>query len=364
MANQKRTARETAHQHAQELLNTPVANVELHENNTPSEVVTQEELVPVEKTAKKVRQPKAEKVEFKFVECPADQIKEDGTIQVPISMLVPIDTIPTIGVKVMRQINSDQAQHYTIAMQNGEVFPPLSVQLTTYGVVVYDGYHRWTAYENMLKARQEAKNALSQLETVRNQFMVTVRPANFTKEFQLIQAAFDANMKNGLPMSEGSRVRYAIWLITSSIERGQKKLLSMRKAAAVAGCTHGAISRQLKRDADKAGKMVDEFVNPADVDEVKELAQVASQKEEVDSFQVATKKLFSAISAIVDIEDDTNDLAAYFVDFLKDGKEEDVLTIMSALQKVVELKSELKSMREIEGAELTGAELSEVELPQ
>lgn len=125
------------------------------------------------------------------------------------------------GAFAMRELNLDQVE--SLACTDPQFWPPISVTRTNGGYIFYDGQHRLAAAK------------LLKLETIR---------AN-CKAFQdingLIEAAFRANLRHGLPASKETRGDYCYWLsITFSN-------LSQRQIAARVGISQSAVSQAIER---------------------------------------------------------------------------------------------------------------------
>src|SRR5947199_3836808 len=102
-------------------------------------------------------------------------------------------------------------------------WPPVLVTRTDIGYVLIDGYHRKSA--------------------ARSKGMVEVRAIckAYKMEMQVVEAAFEANIKHGLPSSKESRSKYAYWLSKSYPDMKQEEIGSR------AGISQAAVSQAIVR---------------------------------------------------------------------------------------------------------------------
>jgi ParB-like chromosome segregation protein Spo0J len=129
------------------------------------------------------------------------------------------DIVKGTSTLAMRDIDPNHVE--TLSSIDPQLWPPISVTKTSVGYVYYDGQHRLHA-ANLLK-----------LETIQ----ATCK--TFEDINELIEAAFRANLRHGLPASLKTRSDYCYWLsITYSH-------LSQRQIAARVGVTQSTVSRAI-----------------------------------------------------------------------------------------------------------------------
>lgn len=102
--------------------------------------------------------------------------------------------------RIAKPINEDQALLYSVAMENGDKFPPIVVYPANSGFIVMDGNHRVAAFD------------LSGVTTA--EAYVVQRPS----QTQVEAFTYEANTKHGLPTSLNDRMKQAIHLV----DRGMK----------------------------------------------------------------------------------------------------------------------------------------------
>lgn len=264
--------------------------------------------VKVEK-AKKLSAKQEALANFKLIEVGKELLDKDGSFPVALESLIPLEKLPIPNATyAQRETNREHAEHLKLALEAGATLPPIKIVATSDGYAVIDGYHRWAANELLLAERVAPEN----LDNARATTFIRVIPLNGLTPRKVIQAAFEANLTNGMPMSVGSRTRYGVWLLEDARERGEK--LGLNEAARIAQVKHSALSMYIKRKADKDKKMVDEFLDEADAAEVAELAQEADSVNEEDKMLAAVKRFFAAMRTIVDIEDNHQVLVQYILE--------------------------------------------------
>lgn len=261
---------------------------------------------------------------------PDEFIDSNGEMLVSLSSLVSLLDLGIENAKmVMRPLDEAHRDTLLIAMEDGAQLPPLGVQLTDKGVVVYSGYHRWSAMEKLLK------NSFSdeeELQKTREAQIIRVKPANFTTTRELLNATFVANKTNGKEASVNSKTSYAVWLFLTSLEQDEKPI-GVREAARQAGLlNHSVVSRRLAKLAEKQEKTIDALVkNEEDIKLVEDDIIEASPKEEEDELEASCKRLFNACVKIHAMNDDIEQLSLYFKSFLTGANAEAVAMIATAM---------------------------------
>ena len=251
----------------------------------------------------------------------------------PLTSLIPLDTLPIENAKLaMRELNKQHVENLTAALNAGDVFPPLKVVATNYGVTPYDGNHRWAAYEIFLKQRV-GETTPDKLQAERENMMIPVVFDNsITNDIQLLNASFSANLAHGLPATPTSRARYGLWLVELAKSRGEK--LSLRQAAAQAKVSHVALIHMRDNLAKKDARMVDAFadeVGPAQLpDEETEAAQKQATKH--DKAMMAIVKAVKAANELREAFPDYNDLNDFLTGYAGEAYQEDVKPAIELLQ--------------------------------
>jgi len=125
------------------------------------------------------------------------------------------------GVFALREIDPNHVE--SLVCTDPQLWPPIRVTRTSGGYVYYDGQHR-------LKAA-----SLLKLETIQ----ATCK--TFANINDLIEAAFRANLRHGLPASQETRSDYCYWLSITYPD------LSQRQIAARVGVSQSAVSQAIER---------------------------------------------------------------------------------------------------------------------
>jgi ParB-like chromosome segregation protein Spo0J len=123
------------------------------------------------------------------------------------------------GAFAMREIDPNHVE--SLVCTNPELWPPIGVTRTNAGYVYYDGQHR-------LKAA-----TLLKLTTIQ----ATCK--TFVNANDLIEAAFRANIRHGLPASQQTRSDYCYWLSITYPDLKQQQI------AVRVGVTQSAVSRAI-----------------------------------------------------------------------------------------------------------------------
>jgi ParB-like chromosome segregation protein Spo0J len=144
------------------------------------------------------------------------------------------------GAFAMRPV--DQTHVQQLVESDSESWPEIEVTLTTRGYIVIDGYHRWEA------------GKIKSLEYMK----AICRP--YASEQEVIQAAFEANLKHGLKASVQVRGDYAYWLHLSFPDLDQVAI------AQKVGMTQGGVSKAIKKREELASQE-----QPGEIDEQERL---------------------------------------------------------------------------------------------
>jgi predicted DNA-binding protein YlxM (UPF0122 family) len=154
------------------------------------------------------------------------------------------------GCMPMRDVDSEHVS--TLALLPASELPAIkTVKIHHNGMVkhvVIDGYHRWYA-------------AVERKETT-----IRAIAGNYQSEYDIITAAFEANLKHGLKASKQTRTDYALWLYWNDTDNK----LSMRAIARKVGLNESSVSRAIKR-AEQESENEEERAARAEQDATKKL---------------------------------------------------------------------------------------------
>lgn len=150
------------------------------------------------------------------------------------------------GVFAMRELDSAQVE--SLVCTSPELWPPIGITRTNAGYIYYDGQHRLKAAE------------LLKLTTIQ----ATCK--TFGNANDLIEAAFRANLRHGLPASQETRADYCYWLSITY------KDLSQRQIAARVGVSQPAVSKAIERRKKQLEEAVQEAQQEAGTSEEEERA--------------------------------------------------------------------------------------------
>jgi hypothetical protein len=242
------------------------------EDLTPAEIrQVKQHLAEVEKLkreeVKRQRQEDVAKKELERREAsmPPTLLPGEGRHEVSLAQLVHLDQvgIPN-GASAMRGITDDNRDKIlmeieTAAVENRPVnLPPLRVQPSSRGYIIWDGYHRKAAFEMYLMQVLKEGGHLSGdratdealIVDQKQNFMVEVEDSSFSDTFELLDAAYCANFDHGLPASGDFRSKYAEWYFNMMKERGTP--VTVRAAERKAKLKHPALLNWWKRQEEKA----------------------------------------------------------------------------------------------------------------
>jgi len=121
---------------------------------------------------------------------------------------------------LMRELDQEHLAH--LVESNPDEWVSITLVRTSIGDVIIDGYHRVAA---SIALKRPTIAAIYK---------------NYPDEKAVIDAAFQANLKHGLPANDRSRTIYAAWLMGAFN-------YSQRQAAKRAGVSHAAVSKWLKK---------------------------------------------------------------------------------------------------------------------
>lgn len=214
-------------------------------------------------------------------------VADSDVTSVSLADLVPLsDVLGADGLLAMREIDKQNLDHLYEALQAGDELPPIELVNTNKGMVPFDGYHRWAAYEKWLADTiseetsdgEKVVNGDTLLEA-RKQLFVPAHENTVTSVRELLQRAFEANLKHGLPASDASRGRFALWMYNEAKAEGNP--ISIREAARQAHVSHVAVLKLQSRIENAKRKMIDVMLS---VDEQEELEEIVGKPEaETDS---------------------------------------------------------------------------------
>jgi predicted transcriptional regulator len=131
------------------------------------------------------------------------------------------DVIKGVGLLAMRDL--DPAHLELFLCSDPATWPPISVTKSNAGYIYYDGQHR-------IQAGKRFK-----LETIQ------ANCRTFMNVNDLIEAAFRANLKHGLPASQQTRADYCYWLSVTYPDLTQPQI------AARVGVTQSWVSRAIMK---------------------------------------------------------------------------------------------------------------------
>jgi hypothetical protein len=243
--------------------------------------------VQAEKESGKVFAPnliKGAKEEIKLLPAP-----KPGPFRVRLGALVSLaDTNIPDAKEGMRSINKSHLE--SLLSARDEEIPPVGVQNSTIGFIVYDGYHRWLRAIKLATRQFVANNAKDLTEEEVRDFVeagieteeikkylsghqdslngyidsrtIVVLGRHFNNDADLVLAAKMANLSHGLPASGTERCKLAVWFLKNAAERGEP--LSLRAAAKKAGVSHVAVIHyqnapiRLTEQLEKTGSLTEE----------------------------------------------------------------------------------------------------------
>lgn len=300
--------------------------------------------IPREKPAKKEKAAKASKPEL-----PEFKLLHSDATTCTLSELVPLDATPIPGGKyAMREINHDWVDQLQISYENGDNLPPLDVAFSTMGFVVGDGYHRWLAQSNSIKAlarldaTDESGNVNEEAATgiyndaIAN-YTVEIRCHNDISQRDFVNFAFTANFKHGLPASKGAHTRYAMWLREDAGRKPNGRfIMTMEQAALLAGASVAAMKMMYKRELDKQKpnaanvKMAADFAaNDNEIEELEDFIVETDTKESGDKLERSAKSLVRLARSIYDQTQDTNGMGAYLRQFIEKSEDSVALSFLN-----------------------------------
>ncbi len=138
------------------------------------------------------------------------------------------------GAFAMREL--DKGHLEMLALSDPRKWPHVLVTLCKSGYILIDGYHRW----------EIAK---------RHDWELKATCKTFTDECEVVEAAFQANLKHGLKASAQTRGDYAYWLHLTYPKMEQTEI------AARAGITQGAVSKAIAK-REEAAKQAEQESDP------------------------------------------------------------------------------------------------------
>ncbi len=199
-----------------------------------------------------------------------------GVVRLALGALVPLEKTTIKDAKTaMRSVNKKHLASLLTASENE--IPPIIVQNTTDGFVIVDGYHRYARAIRLARRQflaqsrphmidpesgqpsEELAGIESDKPQEENAFIArqTIRAetVNCASIFELLNMAYTANFKHGLPASESSRSRYGFWLFTELANAGTP--ISIREAGRRSGVSHVAIQHYRDAKVRETEKMED-----------------------------------------------------------------------------------------------------------
>ena len=173
------------------------------------------------------------------------------------------------GGEAMRDLNKEHIEH--LVASNLQGIPPIEVVHTNNGYAILDGYHRVEAAE------------------ILGYTSLPARIRSYEDEDAVIDTAFRANFKHGLPASHKDRAAYVLWL-------NETYEISQTEIAKRAGLSQSRVSRILKRAEEKQDR--EDLVNSlADTEDEK--IYLESQTSHADKLLKAMKDFFESEHALI-----------------------------------------------------------------
>lgn len=147
-------------------------------------------------------------------------------VALPLDKFIKLDECEIPNAKIcIRELDENHLESI-IELEANEL-PPVEIVLVKNGAILLDGYHR---FERAKRKGETTLNAISR---------------TYTSEYDVLNFAFSANLKHGLPANKLSRTTYGLWLYVTPNNEG--KNISLREASRIAGISHVALSNALKR---------------------------------------------------------------------------------------------------------------------
>jgi hypothetical protein len=224
---------------------------------------------------------------------------DEGVQRVPFSSIIMLDQTRIKNAKLaMREINSSHVEHMVLAIiDDNTIMPPLMVQRSSAGNILVDGNHRYNAIRDVFKLNTPPENLHEVVGT-----LINVVFTNYETERELLEGAFLANRENGLPTTDASRSKYAIWLLNNAAADGLQ--LSVRSAARLAGVSHTAVNKMLKKSSERSKKSIDDLLPSIDEEEAAELEESFIQEEwsqSEDELLTAIKGLLKSLKKVTQL---------------------------------------------------------------
>jgi hypothetical protein len=166
---------------------------------------------------------------------PVQMLPGIGLETVPLGSLITLEQAGFAdALWATRELDDEHIEH--LAESNPQEWPPLEcvrVQMSDkIGYAVIDGRHRWAALVQRLQVEKPQHGA-----------HVSVNTKAYANEGDVIDAAFQANLKHGLHASTATRSDYAIWLYMHD-PTGKPNMTAI---AHKVGLNKSTVSRALKR---------------------------------------------------------------------------------------------------------------------
>lgn len=304
---------------------------------------------PVEKPKKASKKSGVTKEDGKEFGTPEKAVKEAKTpkftfrhsnaTECMLGDLTPLDTTGLPNAKyAMREINNEHVEHLRFAYEQGDVLPPLKVVAGNLDgkdvFVVYDGYHRWRALTDgirltMADEKGNVSDEKAFTEAV-NHYPVDILVRNNVTPRELIKLAFEANYGNGLPISNGGRSRYGMWLIEDARANGGK--LSQVDAARIARVEVHALRMYIKRQLDKSKNTKMSADYAYDDEELEDFETDVADTEansKSDKLEVTVRRLIGVCKSLYKQVGNVQALSDLIVDAVENDEETDALNYIS-----------------------------------
>ena len=141
-------------------------------------------------------------------------------IEIRIDAVISLDKVFEYGGFAMRDVDKEHIARLVETKLEG--VPAIQVANTNKGYVLIDGRHRYEA------ARQLKKQTVRAIE------------GTYASEDEIIEAAFQANLKHGIPLDSEGRANYVLWLY------GTTKI-SQTEISKRVGISQQAVSKIIKK---------------------------------------------------------------------------------------------------------------------
>ncbi|QBD77817.1 hypothetical protein EPA93_18180 [Ktedonosporobacter rubrisoli] len=153
-------------------------------------------------------------------------VESEKILPLPIEKGIPLGKSAITNAAVAtRPLDQEHLAH--LLEVPSEQLPPIEVVLIFEGYIIIDGHHRFE------RAKRKGETTIAAIAR------------NYQTEYEVVRAAFLANLAHGLPANQLTRTAFGIWLHITPDPSG--KQLSIREAAKLAGIHHSGLAKALKK---------------------------------------------------------------------------------------------------------------------